>query len=406
MIPLFADLSIYPIGLPQNTPAGRIRSRTWRPPRRARRARSAVSRRSTSTSRSPCASTVDRTCTRSAWPTRPTAPSPPSVTTSSWSVTRSVATPTRPASRRHPTDESTRDGFAAEERDGTAPKGLGWWDGMIGPGKAFDTDLFFVVSTNLLGGCRGYHGPVLDRSGDRRAVRVGLPGDHGRRHGAHGAGVPGRARHRAPGGRGRWLARRHAGAGVGDPVSRPGRRRGCDCEHARPAPAGHGLERDRTRVDHARPGLAGRPLLRHRSPARRRHGGGAHGRPRHLPVRTGAGRQVRPAAAVLRRHPLHDHRARVRGRELPRPPGRVLRQAVRRQHLPLHLARTHVLRPRPAARRRIARPGARRRLGAHAAHRVQLRLALPAESIAGDRRGAPRSRQAGRAAGDRRALRS
>lgn len=36
----------------------------------------------------------------------------------------------------------------------------GWWDDYIGPGKAIDTDLFYVISLNNLGGCSGSTGPL------------------------------------------------------------------------------------------------------------------------------------------------------------------------------------------------------------------------------------------------------
>ena len=58
-----------------------------------------------------------------------------------------------------PDAPSAVDGIGADER-GIKPRGgLGWWDGMIGPGKAFDTDRYFVLCSNLIGSCRGSTGP-------------------------------------------------------------------------------------------------------------------------------------------------------------------------------------------------------------------------------------------------------
>ncbi|SOD94955.1 homoserine O-acetyltransferase MetX [Blastococcus haudaquaticus] len=48
----------------------------------------------------------------------------------------------------------------------------GWWDGLVGPGAPLDTDRFFVVCANVLGGCQGTTGPSsLDPDGIRWGSR-------------------------------------------------------------------------------------------------------------------------------------------------------------------------------------------------------------------------------------------
>jgi homoserine O-acetyltransferase len=56
-----------------------------------------------------------------------------------------------------------------------SPKSEGWWDNMIGPGKALDTDHFFVIGVNNLGSCFGSTGPMHTNPATGRAYGADFP---------------------------------------------------------------------------------------------------------------------------------------------------------------------------------------------------------------------------------------
>ena len=51
----------------------------------------------------------------------------------------------------------------------------GWWETLVGPGKPLDTDRFYVICSNLVGGCRGTTGPSSPMPGTDRAYGLDFP---------------------------------------------------------------------------------------------------------------------------------------------------------------------------------------------------------------------------------------
>ena len=140
---------------------------------------------------------ASRSRTRRGARSRPTAP------TRSSCCTRSPATATSPgpAGDGHPTP--------------------GWWQAVVGPGRALDPARWFVVSPNVLGGCQGSTGPRRHRAG-RAHVGQPLPAGHDPRLGAR-----------------RDRARRRAWASSGGRASSAARWAGCGRSSGRrPSPTG------------------------------------------------------------------------------------------------------------------------------------------------------------------------
>ena len=193
----------------------------------------------------------------------------------------------------------TGDQFVASAHPVTGKPG--WWEPMVGPGKPIDTDRFFVICANVIGGCMGSTGPAEIDPATGKPYGLSFPlvtiRDMVRAQAMllDALGIEQAAlRHRRIDGR-------HAGAAMGGELSRARGLGDADRLRRQAFGAEHRLPRSRPPGDHGRSRLEGRRLSASRHAAVQGAGGGAHGRAHHLSFGSGAAAQIRPQPAEPRR---------------------------------------------------------------------------------------------------------
>src|SRR5579863_9668012 len=67
----------------------------------------------------------------------------------------------------------TGDQYVAEPHPTTGKPG--WWSTLVGPGKTLDTDRYFLICANVLGGCMGSSGPTEINATTGRAWGLSFP---------------------------------------------------------------------------------------------------------------------------------------------------------------------------------------------------------------------------------------
>ena len=194
----------------------------------------------------------------------------------------------------------TLDQYVAEEHPITGKPG--WWDTVVGPGLPIDTDRFFVICPNVLGGCMGSTGPLSNRElpdgtvtdepwgtefppvtiGDMVRAQKRLIEYLGidRLFAVIGGSMGGMQVLQ-------WAASYPEAVFAALPIATA----------VVPFGAEHRLPGGRPPGHLRRPGLAERAVLAHRPHSRPRLGGRPHVRAHHLSVRGGADPEIRPPPA-------------------------------------------------------------------------------------------------------------